>query len=230
MSVIADKQIYKHGALRKVQYTYIAVPSVYLHAWFIWLFMCYSDTQVCSKKVITIGAVTVHIAGNTSQLRDHPSIHLWRTFILSTHLCPGKPSIVRGKLVHNGDYIKFEDLIGTVSTLQHRESSTRRPHRLSMNTLLYFQNTARRRVRQPNVDDSRHGYVRHMHGHIREEHVTLMRPSFTRVIPVSSLSAIALDLLCLEPQFHSPHHSGSGDYNGRAYGGGNRSLPIIKDK
>ena len=32
--------------------------------------------------------------------------------------------------------------------------------------------------------------VRHTHGHIREEHVTLTKPSFTRVIPVSSPSAM----------------------------------------
>ena len=87
MSVLADKQIYKHGALRKVQCTYTAVPSVYLHAWFILIFMCHSDTQVCSQKAITIGAVTVHIAGNT--------IHLWHTLILSAHVCPGKPSIAQ---------------------------------------------------------------------------------------------------------------------------------------
>lgn len=118
MSVLADKQIYKHGALRKVQCTYTAVPSVYLHAWFILIFMCHSDTQVCSQKAITIGAVTVHIAGNTSQLRDHPSV----AYLDFEPSClPGEAfySAVRGELVHNGDYIKFEDLIGTVSTLQN---------------------------------------------------------------------------------------------------------------
>lgn len=80
--------------------------------------MFYSDTQVSSQKSITIGAVTVHIAGNTSQLKDHPSI----AYLGFERSClPGEAfySTVRGKLVHNGDYIKFEDLNGMVSTLQY---------------------------------------------------------------------------------------------------------------
>jgi len=90
------------------------IPSVInIFAWFSW--MCHSNTQVRSQKAIAIGDVTVHIAGKTSQLKDHPSV----ASLGFERLClPGEAfySTVQSKLVNNGNYVKFEDLNGMVST------------------------------------------------------------------------------------------------------------------
>ena len=83
--------------------------------------MCSFHSQVSSQKAINIGDVTVHIAGQTSTLRDHPSI---ASLGFQRTCLPGEAfySTIRGRLVHNGNYVKFKDPNGTVSTYTYKFS------------------------------------------------------------------------------------------------------------